>query len=53
MADLWSNLFSHLQKKDDLTPELATFVMTQILEGLASEEEIKNFLLLLKEKGES
>ena len=53
MADLWSNLFSHLQKKDDLTPELATFVMTEILEGRAPEEDIKNFLLLLKDKGES
>ena len=53
MADLWSNLFTHLQNKNDLTPELATFVMTQILEGQASEEDIKKFLLLLKEKGES
>lgn len=53
MADLWSNLFTHLQSKEDLTPELATFVMTEILEGQAPEEDIKNFLLLLKDKGES
>ena len=53
MADLWEPLFNHLSAKEDLTSELATFVMTEILEGRADEENIKKFALLLKDKGES
>jgi anthranilate phosphoribosyltransferase len=53
MADLWSALFENLGAKKDLTPELSTFVMTEILEGRAEEENVKKFLLSLKEKGES
>lgn len=49
----WKLLHSHLEKGLDLTPELAQFVMGQILEGRAEEEAIKLFLLDLKEKGES
>ena len=53
MVDIWQQLFSHLTEKRDLNSDLSTFVMTEILEGRADEENIKKFLLLLKEKGES
>jgi len=52
-GDLWGQLHSHLQGGDDLTPELATFVMGEILEGRASEDSIKEFLVDIKAKGES
>ena len=51
--DLWGQLHSHLQAGHDLTPELATFVMGEILEGRASDDSIKEFLVDIKTKGES
>jgi anthranilate phosphoribosyltransferase len=49
----WQEIASFLKAGNDLTPALAEEVMTQILEGQANEEEIKEFLLALKTKGES
>ena len=51
--DLWGQLHSHLQAGHDLTLELATFVMGEILEGRASDDSIKEFLVDIKTKGES
>jgi anthranilate phosphoribosyltransferase len=53
MSNNWDFLYSHLNSGKDLTPGLAQEVMGEILEGRASEEDIKNFLLALKAKGES
>jgi anthranilate phosphoribosyltransferase len=53
MAEIWGEVFTRLEAKSDLTEPLASGVMTEILEGHAEEENIKKFLLLLKEKGES
>ena len=49
----WAQLHSHLQSGNELTPQLADFVMGEILEGRASDESIKEFLLDIKTKGES
>jgi anthranilate phosphoribosyltransferase len=49
----WDALYAHLNSGKDLTKDLAQEVMSQILEGKATEEEIKDFLLALKGKGES
>lgn len=53
MSINWDGVYSHLNSHKDLTPALAKDVMTEILEGRATEEEIKGFLLALKNKGES
>ena len=53
MSINWDGVYSHLNSHKDLTPALAKEVMTEILEGRATEEEIKGFLLALKNKGES
>ncbi|TSA47466.1 MAG: anthranilate phosphoribosyltransferase, partial [Actinomycetales bacterium] len=53
MEVFWSQLFSHLSDHKDLTSELAISVMSEILEGRASEAHIAKFLTLLNEKGES
>jgi anthranilate phosphoribosyltransferase len=53
MTNLWVDVTAHLQSGKDLTPTLAEDVMGQILQGVAQEEEIKSFLLALKNKGES
>ena len=53
MANFWLALIAHLNQKLDLTPTLAAEVMAEILEGRASQDEIKSFLLALKDKGES
>ena len=37
----WAQLHSHLQSGKELTPQLAAFVMGEILEGRASDESIK------------
>ncbi len=49
----WELINSTLSKKEDLSSQQATWAMAEILEGKASSEEIKNFLLGLKSKGES
>jgi anthranilate phosphoribosyltransferase len=49
----WVELHSHLLGGADLTPTLATFVMGEILEGRASDESITEFLVDIKNKGES
>ena len=49
----WSEVHSSLVKKIDLTSPQIRWAMNQILTGVASEDEIKGFLLGLKEKGES
>ncbi len=46
----WELINSTLSKKEDLSSQQATWAMAEILEGKASSEEIKNFLLGLKVK---
>ena len=53
MSDFWGELTAHLSAGNDLTPDLAQSAMSQILEGQASEDSIKEFLISLKNKGES
>jgi len=53
VANNWSALIAHLNSGADLTPSLTEEVMREILEGLAEENDIKDFLLALKNKGES
>ena len=53
MSNFWGELTAHLSAGNDLTPDLAQSAMAQILEGQASEDSIKEFLISLKNKGES
>lgn len=50
---MWPDLLEKLANREDLTPELAGFAMSEILEGRASEDQIRNFLIGLKAKGET
>ena len=45
----WDEIFEKLTEKQDLSDLQITWAMAQILDGLASNDQIKNFLLLLKE----
>jgi anthranilate phosphoribosyltransferase len=49
----WDQIFTALADKKDLSNEQITWGMSQILEGVASTEDIKAFLTGLKAKGES
>ena len=49
----WDLIFKSLSDKSDLSNEQITWAMSQILEGKASNDEIKQFLTGLKAKGES
>ena len=50
---MWSELERHYQSKERIPEEGIRWAMNQILDGLASEDEIKQFLLGLKSIGES
>jgi anthranilate phosphoribosyltransferase len=49
----WELILKSLSDKSDLSSEQITWAMSQILEGKASNDEIKQFLTGLKAKGES
>ena len=49
----WSEIESALAAQSDLTSPQIRWAMNEILNGRADDEEIKKFLLGLKEKGES
>ena len=49
----WDLILKSLSDKSELTSEQITWAMSQILEGKASNDEIKQFLTGLKSKGES
>ena len=49
----WDAVFTSLTNKSDLSNEQITWAMAQILEGKAGNDQIKQFLLGLKLKGES
>ena len=49
----WDQIFAALADKKDLSNEQVTWSMSQILEGVAGNEDIKAFLTGLKAKGES
>jgi anthranilate phosphoribosyltransferase len=49
----WDLILKSLSDKSDLSNEQITWAMSQILEGKASNDEIKQFLTGLKAKGES
>ncbi len=49
----WDLIHKSLSDKSDLSSEQITWAMSQILEGKASNDEIKQFLTGLKAKGES
>ena len=49
----WDLILKSLSDKSDLSSEQITWAMSQILEGQASNDEIKQFLTGLKAKGES
>ena len=49
----WDEVFTSLTNKSDLSNEQVTWAMAQILEGKAGNDQIKQFLLGLKLKGES
>ena len=42
---MWSELERHYQSKERIPEEGIRWAMNQILDGLASEDEIKQFLL--------
>jgi anthranilate phosphoribosyltransferase len=49
----WESIFKSLAAKEDLSTIDISWAMSQILQGVASVDEIKHFLISLKEKGES
>ena len=49
----WDLILKSLSDKSDLSKDQITWAMSQILEGKASNDEIKQFLIGLKSKGES
>lgn len=49
----WNRAFELLDNYLDLPPELVREIMRDILEGRANPEDLKRFLLALKEKGET
>lgn len=49
----WELILKSLSNKTDLTNDQINWAMSQILEGKASNSEIKDFLIGLKTKGES
>ena len=49
----WESIFKSLSEKEDLPAKDISWAMSQILQGAASIDDIKHFLLSLKEKGES
>jgi anthranilate phosphoribosyltransferase len=49
----WELILKSLSDKSDLSNDQVTWAMSQILEGKASNNEIKDFLIGLKAKGES
>jgi len=49
----WDLIFNSLSASEDLSSDQITWAMGQILEGKASNDQIKQFLLGLKAKGES
>ena len=49
----WKRAFELLENYLDLPPELVRELMRDILQGNANPEELKRFLLALKEKGET
>ena len=49
----WDLIFKSLSSTEDLSSDQITWAMGQILEGQASNDQIKQFLLGLKAKGES
>ena len=49
----WDLIFNSLSAVEDLSSDQITWAMGQILEGKASNDQIKQFLLGLKAKGES
>ena len=49
----WELISASLSEKTDLSNEEITWAMSQILEGNSSNDQIKNFLIGLKNKGES
>lgn len=49
----WSEIHSALAQRHDLSSAQIRWAMNQILNGVAPDEEIKNFLIGLRDKGES
>jgi anthranilate phosphoribosyltransferase len=49
----WEQVLHSLDEKQDLSNEQVTWAMSQILEGVAENTQIKHFLSGLKAKGES
>ena len=49
----WNRAFELLENKLDLPAELVHEIMGEVLTGRAEPENLKNFLLALKEKGET
>jgi anthranilate phosphoribosyltransferase len=49
----WDLILSSLESKTDLSSEQARWAMSEILQGKAENEKIKQFLMGLKNKGES
>jgi len=49
----WNRAFELLDNKLDLPAELVHEIMGEVLEGKAEPENLKKFLLALKEKGET
>ncbi len=50
---MWQETLVTLSNKKNLAPNQIRFAMTEILEGRASDQEISEFLLGLKNKGET
>ena len=51
--ELWQEVISKLNSGNNLAPDEIQSIMRQILQGVADIEDVKNFLLALKAKGET
>jgi anthranilate phosphoribosyltransferase len=51
--ELWQEVISKLNSGNNLPPDEIQSIMRQILQGVADIEDVKNFLLALKAKGET
>jgi anthranilate phosphoribosyltransferase len=49
----WKEIFTELNNKNDLTSSAATWAIDQVMDGKATDSQIKDLLLGLKNKGES
>lgn len=49
----WNSILEHLGAQKDISREQSSWALSEIMSGLAPEDEVSNFLLALRGKGET